>query len=157
MSIYVFIASPHCPSASPLSTKVTLFSRMCGIPHIVKNAFEKGMDTNKKGKVPFLEHDGNFVADSQLMLRYLENTFDVTKMSSSAMEHFPGAVKFTTFDELTPEQQAISTMVRITLEDHLYWCVLSARWLGDVGLSENEQNFHKVVGNTADYTHPYLT
>ena len=146
VTIYAFPASPHCPSASPLSTKVTLFSRMCGIPHIVCNAMKKGLNTNKKGKAPFLLHDGSFVADSQLMLRYLENTFDVSAMSTSAITHFPGAVKFIPFDKLTPEQQAISTMVRITCEDHLYWSGISSRWLGAVGLSENEQNYQKLVG-----------
>jgi glutathione S-transferase len=144
INLHVFKASPHCPSGSPLSVKVVLYARMCGIPHKVIDAMEGGecMSKNQqKGKVPVLEHAGAWVGDSQLIIRYLEETFDIETTSANAVTRFPGTSKFVPYDSLTAEQQATCTMVRLAFEEFLYWGLLSNRWLGAVGMSENEDNF----------------
>ena len=121
---------------------------MSGIPHRIVDAMETGQCMSKnqqKGKVPVLEHAGAWIGDSQLIIRYLEGTFDVATMSANAVTRFPGTTQFVPYDLLTPEQQATCTMVRLTFEEFLYWGLLSNRWLGAVGMSEKEDNFHTTV------------
>lgn len=145
IDLHVFIASPNAPSGSPASSKIVLYARMAGIPHRIINAMDGGFQKNKKGKVPVMIHGDAVVGDSQLIIRYLENTFDVVKSAEQSVSRFPGSTKFVPFDALTPEQQAISTMVRITLESECYWGGVSNRWLGAVGITENEKNWDTTV------------
>jgi glutathione S-transferase len=64
-----------------------------------------------KGKVPFIEHGGQLVADSEIILGYLTRTFaGAGKLG-----------KLVPWHELTPQQQAVGTALRVLTEDHLYW------------------------------------
>jgi glutathione S-transferase len=121
-----------------------LFFVCTGIPHVIKEA-----DHNEapKSKVPYIKHDGHLLGDSQLIIRYLENTFNVSKMS------YLGGVKnknknkhaFTPFAKLSATERAHSELIRILCEQDLYWGILSVKWGGKGGICRSESAWHNTV------------
>ena len=67
-----------------------------------------------KGKLPYLVDDGHVVADSELMVEYLD-----------AMTQ--GRV----YAGLTPAQKAQGFALTRLAEDHLYWIMVASRWLDE--------------------------
>lgn len=139
LTVYVFKGSGSTISSSPFTTKILTFLRLCGIPHNVKEA---DMQKAPKGKVPYLVHGENIVGDSQLMIRYLENTFDLNEMSKilfNSKEYNNLLTKqFIPFSNLTKQQQAQSDMIRLMCEGELYWGLVSIRWFGTQGIGRSE-------------------
>lgn len=132
----VFKSASPSISGSPYSTKLTAYLRFCGIPHVVKEAqFEKA----PKNKVPYIEHAGSLFGDSQLIIRYLDNTYDVAEMSVVALRDLKGLKKaFVPFANLSTIDQARSDAIRLTCETELYWALCSIRWSGKSGIGKKE-------------------
>lgn len=130
---YLFNGNGPTISGSPFSAKLAMYLRLAGIPHVVKEAdFEKA----PKSKVPYIEHAGSFFGDSQLIIRYMENTFDVSKMATKSS--VKGTKAFVPFDSLSEENQGLSDMIRYACETELYWALSSVRWAGDQGIGKSE-------------------
>jgi hypothetical protein len=117
---------------------------MSGIPHTVMLA---DLGANPKGKIPYIKHGGKLIGDTELIIRYLENSFDVKAMAAKAKSAYTGATAFVPFDDLSPSDQAISDLVRLTCESELYWALVSIRWLGAVGISASEENWYTAARN----------
>ena len=80
--------------------------------------------TKSPKRKPWLEDQGRVIADSDLILHYLDNKSD-------------GAL----FRHLTTQQQGIGvSFVRLT-EHHLYWLILASRWLEDDWFANIERDF----------------
>jgi len=137
VNLYLFRSGPHGVSGSPYSSKIALFCRLAGIPHTVQQA---DFGRNPKGKVPYMIHDGEIIGDSQLIIRYLENTFDVPRMAMVAAKKL-NKKPFISYEKLSAQDKALSDAVRLICEGELYWAVVSIRWLGKVGISESEENW----------------
>lgn len=141
VAVYVFRGSGQTVSSSPFSTKIISYMRLAGIPHIVHLA--DPMKAPKK-KVPYIVHDGNTIGDSQLIIRYLENTFNVRPMAKqieTSKEYGTLLISgnpFVPFDDLSPENRATSDMVRLLCEQELYWGLVSCRWFGEQGIGKSE-------------------
>lgn len=67
-----------------------------------------------KGKLPYVDVDGLIIADSELILDYLDQT------SQGAL-----------YGNLDSEQTAKGFAFVRLAEDHLYWLVVASRWLDD--------------------------
>ncbi|KAK3087181.1 hypothetical protein FSP39_002749 [Pinctada imbricata] len=67
--------------------------------------------SSKKGKVPFIEHNGGEIADSAFCIKYINKTFNV-----DLNKH------------LTDEQRAVAHAWRKTLEENTYWTLALDRW-----------------------------
>jgi glutathione S-transferase len=67
-----------------------------------------------KGKLPYLEIDGEQIADSELIFEKL-NTMTQGKLYAG----------------LTPQEKAVGTAFARLAEDHLYWMMVASRWLDD--------------------------
>ena len=67
-----------------------------------------------KGKLPYLVADGNVVADSELIVEYLD-----------------GMTQGRVYAGLTPAQKAQGFALTRLAEDHLYWIMVASRWLDD--------------------------
>ncbi len=98
------------PDPSPFPIKVALFMKMHGIefdwaPGDVRQAPLK--------KIPYLEHKGRVIADSELILDYLSNTFNIVA------------------DDLSAEQHAAGYAVCRMLEEHAYFSIVYYRWWFD--------------------------
>lgn len=83
-----------------------------------------------KGKLPYIELDKNNhkIADSHLIIEYLESQLNTERQPSGLDAH------------LTAEQKAISLLAKRTLDEHLVWVTLYSRWVP-------EKNF-KIIKNT---------
>ena len=134
IALYILGGDPNAISASPFSTKIVLFCRMAGIPH---STHEPDMAKNPKGKAPYAMHGKTLIADSQLIIRYLENTFDIKRMAPSS--------RFQPYEALTDDQKALCNFVRSVCDGDLYWATVSARWLGAAGLTKTESNWDTTV------------
>ena len=121
-----------------------------GIPHTVQEA-----DYNRapKNKVPFIEHDGKLIGDSQLIIRYLENTFNVSYMSGLVGE---GKQSFVPYSKLSATDKAQSEFIRILCEAELYWAILSTRWAGKEGLCRTETAWQNTVSSYFDAIPSFL-
>lgn len=145
VNCYVFPGSAKVISTSPFTTKFITYLRLAGIPH---NLIISDPQVAPKGKSPYIEHDGKIVSDSELTIRYLENTFNVEDMSKEAAKHLKfssSRTVFVPFAKLSASEQAISDLVRLACEGELYWALVSTRWLGAYGLSRTEQNWTNTV------------
>ncbi|MGR9073834.1 MAG: glutathione S-transferase family protein [Gammaproteobacteria bacterium] len=96
------------PNLSPFCVKVETYLRIAGLPYqAVVDLPAKG----PKGKLPFIEDDGKIIADSRLIVEYLEETYG-HKLDG----------------HLTEEQSAASVAILRLLDESLYWYGAYARW-----------------------------
>jgi glutathione S-transferase len=138
----VFPGDGETMSFSPYSTKLLMYLRLSGIPHSTQVA-----DVQKapKSKVPYIEHGKNVVGDSQLIIRYLENTHNVKKMAAAAAARYDMTHPLLPFDHLSVTQQAKSDCIRLTCESDPYWALISLRWGGEYGMAKSEGHWDRSV------------
>lgn len=138
VTAYVFDGPGAGISGSQFSTKLAMYLRLAGIPHKIKLAqFEKA----PKGKTPYIEHDGATFGDTQLIIRYLENTFDLSKMAANVAKENGTTHAFVPFYALAPQDQAMSDLIRLMCEGELYWAAGLIRWGGEFGIGQDEKHW----------------
>jgi glutathione S-transferase len=101
------------PNASPFCTKLLCFLNASKIPYEVK---EFNPMKAPKGKMPYIEYDGRYFGDSQLIMSFLSQEFSVDLDAP-----------------LTEHQKSISHSCRRMLEEGTYFLILWSRW----GIDEN--------------------
>lgn len=103
-----FFPALGLPDPSPYPMKIMAFMKLHGIEYEAKSG-----DVRKAplGKIPFLEHKGKQIPDSELILDYLEAEYDLPK------------------DNLSDEQHGIGHMICRTLDERFYWAVVYSRWV----------------------------
>lgn len=141
---FVYGGGGDCISLSPFSVKLLMYLRLAGIPHDVSFA-----DPNKapKSKVPYIQHGEVLLGDSQLIIRYLENTYNVKKMAGGVADRYTLDHAFLPFEQLSLTQQSKSDLVRLTCESDLYWATVSIRWGGESGMAQSESHWDKTVSH----------
>lgn len=116
ITFYAFGPAFGLPDMSPFVTKVETLLRMAGLDYQTNT---KGFSKAPKGKLPYIEDDGEIVADSTFIRWHLEKKYEID------------------FDRgLDAQQRAVAWAFEKMLEDHAYWTVLHARWI-------DEENFNK--------------
>lgn len=102
------------PDPSPFVLKVYLFLRL----HEIDFELVSG-DVRKtpKSKLPVLEHKGQVICDSELILDYLAKEYSIKP------------------DEISKEQKAIGNMLTRALDDKMYWGILYSRWMKEPNAS----------------------
>jgi len=97
---------------SPFCLKVELLLTTLDLP------FSKSelADPRKapKGKLPYLNTDEGVIADSELIVTYLD-----------------GITQGRVYEGLSPAQKAHGVALTRLAEDHLYWLMVASRWLDD--------------------------
>jgi glutathione S-transferase len=96
---------------SPFCLKVETYFRLAKIP-FVKSANLAAFLKAPRKKLPYIVDDANVIADSELIIDYLKNKYNVCLD-----------------DWLTPDQRAISHSVRRMLEEGTYWVEVFERWM----------------------------
>ena len=81
-----------------------------------------------KKKMPWLEDDGTIIADSELILNYLD------VKSNGGL-----------FGSISEKQKAVGTAFVRLAEDHLYWLIIASRWLDDDWFSNVERDFFGTI------------
>jgi glutathione S-transferase len=116
ITLYTFGPAFGLPDPSPFVTKVEVLLKMAGLAYRVDTS---GFRKAPKGKLPYIDDDGERVADSTFIRWYLETRYQID------------------FDKgLSPGQRAIGWAFEKMAEDNLYWALVDARWF-------DERNFAK--------------
>ncbi|XP_017880604.1 failed axon connections [Ceratina calcarata] len=102
--LYQFSRTPLLPSISPYCLKVETWLRLNGIKY--ENVDHKMKFRSKKGALPFVELNGEEIADSTIILRELCQKFGKDLDVS-----------------LTSEQRSVSHAMISMIENHLVWVV----------------------------------
>lgn len=112
VTLYHFQRVWGIPDASPFCVKLETYLRMAGIEY--KNDTSFDIRKAPKGKFPLIEHKGEIIADSSLIIDYLKREF------GDAVD-----------GHLTDAQRAQGLCLQRVVEDHLYWAGLYFRWVPD--------------------------
>ena len=91
--------------------KIETYLRMANIEFQTKSRGPEFGETAPKGKLPYIDHDGNKIADSSFIIEYLKRNFGDTLDS-----------------HLTPTDVAIGHAVQRMVEDHIWWLMAQERW-----------------------------
>ncbi len=98
---------------SPFCIKMDLYLRAAGLEYQSEYGIEYLRKAPKK-KLPYIEDNGNVVADSALIIDYLKATYGDTLDG-----------------DLTGEQKAVAHAFIKMMDENLYWCLVYDRWLGE--------------------------
>ncbi len=122
LKLITFPAAFGEPSASPFCVKAMCLLQVSGANWTPKYTSDPRKTPN--GKLPILIDAGKTIADSDAIRDHLEKTFK------------------TDFDKgLTPEQRAISRAIIRMVEEHLYFALVSDRWLDDGNWAHVKKEF----------------
>ena len=107
ITLYTFGPQFGLPDPSPFVMKAETLLKMSGLPFRTDTT---GFPKAPKGKLPYIDDDGEKIADSTFIRWHLEKKYQID------------------FDRgLTPEQRAIAWAFEKLAEDHLYWALVDAR------------------------------
>lgn len=99
---------PNVPSMTPFAVKLETYLRMANIPYV--NVFS--LERSKKNKFPWIEYNGEQVADSEFCIEYLNRRLGIDLDK-----------KFT--DREKGQARAFQKM----LEENTYWTLVLDRWV----------------------------
>ncbi len=108
IKLHQFARTWDIPNLSPFCCKLETYLRLNKIPYEV---IESMPPKAPKGKLPFIEDGDKKIADSDLIIQHLIQTYG-DKLDA----------------DLSPAQKATSFAMQRLLEDHLFWVTLYTRW-----------------------------
>lgn len=109
------------PDPSPFVMKTEILLKMANLPYRTDSS---RFLTAPKGKLPYIDDEGEIVADSTFIRWHLEKKYGID------------------FDAgLTPEQRGIAWAFEKMAEDHLYWALLDARWVDHANFAKGPALF----------------
>jgi glutathione S-transferase len=125
ITLYAFGPGFGLPDPSPFVTKAELLLKMTGLPYRTDTT---GFRKAPKGKLPYIEDEGERIADSTFIRWHLESKYHVD------------------FDKgLSPEQRAIGWAFEKMVEDNLYWAVVDARWFDENNFVKGPMSFFRKI------------
>jgi len=108
--LFGFARTPWAPSSSPFVLKLESFLRMAKIPYEVV-PFSR---MSKKGKIPFIIHNGVETADSSMAIEYLKSAYpELTKELEG---------------KLDPQTAAVARAFKMMLEENTYFALMYTTW-----------------------------
>ncbi|XP_037935937.1 failed axon connections-like isoform X2 [Teleopsis dalmanni] len=102
--LYQFSRTPLLPSLSPYCLKVETWLRLAGLKY--ENVDHKMRFRSKKGQLPFIELNGEEIADSAIIIKELSARYEKNLDAG-----------------LTSEQRNVSYAMIAMLENHLIWII----------------------------------
>ena len=125
ITLYSFGPAWGLPDPSPFVMKADVLLKMSGLPYRTDTS---GFRNAPKGKQPYIDDDGETIADSTFIRWHLEKKYNID------------------FDrDLTPEQRAVSWAFEKMLEDNLYWAIVRERWVDDANFDKGPRRFFRQV------------
>jgi len=104
--LYQFMRTPVIPSVSPHCLKVETWLRLAGLKY--ENVDHKQKYKSKKGQLPFVELNGEEIADSAFIIKQLGDKFNVDLDAA-----------------LSPEQRLTAHSTVSMIENHFAWIIKS--------------------------------
>lgn len=127
--LYQLPRSPLLPSVSPYCLKVETWLRLNGIKY--ENVDHKLKYRSKKGRLPFVELNGEEIADSTIILEELRQKFEKDLDAT-----------------LTNEQKCVSHALIRMIENHLVWVITYWRTKNlDLVLKGYNLNLQQILGS----------
>lgn len=127
ITLYTFGPAFGLPDPSPFVTKAEVLLKLSGLPYRCQ-AGPAALQKAPKGKLPFIDDDGQVVADSTFIRFHLEDRHGID------------------FDKaLSAADKGAAWACEKLLEDHLYWAVVRERWMDDANFKRGPVNFFKGV------------
>jgi len=125
ITLYTFGPQFGLPDPSPFVTKVEVLLKMAALPF---RSDSTGFSKAPKGKLPYIDDDGEKIADSTFIRWHLEKKYGVD------------------FDRgLSNEQRGVAWAFEKMAEDHLYWAVVDARWTDNANFNKGPRHFFRAV------------
>jgi glutathione S-transferase len=123
ITLYGFGPGLGLPDPSPFVMKAEVLLKMAGQPYKIDT---RGFAKAPKGKLPYIDDDGERIADSTFIRWHLEKKYK------------------TDFDRgLEPAQRATAWAFERALEEQLYWAILDARWTDDANFDRGPRHFFR--------------
>ncbi len=123
ITLYAFGPIWGLPDPSPFVIKTETQLKMAGLAYRTElGARERA----PKGKLPFIDDDGETIADSVLIRDHLLRRHDIDLDAG-----------------LSPAQRAQAWAIERMLEDHVYWAIVHARWSNDANFAKGPADFFK--------------
>ena len=110
IKLYQFPACWGMPSPSPFCMKVETYLKMQGLAY--EPVYVSDPTKGPKGKLPYIDVDGEVIADSHVIIDTLE----------SRQTHPLDA-------HLSQSQKATSLITKRLLDEHFFWIILYSRWV----------------------------
>lgn len=108
ITLYQFSPTWGVPNLGQFNVKVETYLRMVGLPYKVMETMPLKAP---KGKLPYIEDQGQSIADSRFILEYLKEQYGDPLDKG-----------------LTAEQGAVMVAFQRLLEENLYWVGMYTRW-----------------------------
>ena len=121
ITLFTFGPAFGLPDASPFVTKVEILLKLAEIPY---ETDADGFNKAPKGKLPYIRDGAEVIADSSFIRKHLEEKY---------------AADFTR--GLNQQEIAVGYAFEKLCEDHLYWAILSERWLDDANFNAGPRRF----------------
>lgn len=118
VTLHQFPQGKNIPNLSPFCLKLETFLRIHKIPYTSQYGYKMG----KKGKLPWIEYKGEKKADSDMIIDYLNQTFELNLDK-----------------DFSNEQLALGRAARSMLEENTYWALIYNRYV------ENFNEYKKLV------------
>jgi glutathione S-transferase len=125
ITLFTFGPGFGLPDPSPFVTKAELLLKIAGLPYQVDS---KGLSKAPKGKLPYIDDDGERIADSTFIRWHLEKKYKPDLDRS-----------------LSEEQRAVAWAFEKMAEDHLYWAIVDARWTDDANFDKGPRHFFQAA------------
>jgi len=103
--LFQFTRSPQIPSISPFCLKLESWLKLHGIKY--QNVDHKCKHRSKKGMLPFIELNGEEIADSNMIIETLSKKFE---------KEMPA--------ELSQDQKNVQHAMVAMVENHLHWTIV---------------------------------
>jgi hypothetical protein len=121
ITLYTFGPAFGLPDPSPFVTKAEVLLKMAGLAYRIDNT---GFRRSPKGKLPYIDDDGERIADSTFIRWHLENKYHID------------------FEKgLSAEQRAVGWAFEKMAEDNLYWARVEARWFDETNFAKGPREF----------------
>jgi len=129
--LFQFTRSPQIPSISPFCLKLESWLKLHGIKY--QNIDHKCKFRSRKGMLPFIEINGDEVADSNMIIETLAKKFD---------KEMPA--------QLSQDQKNVQHAMIAMVENHLHWTILHWRSKDvDNTLKGYQLNLQTTIGSKA--------
>jgi glutathione S-transferase len=125
ITLYTFGPAFGLPDPSPFVLKAEVLLKMAGLPYRTSS---DGFGKAPKGKLPYIDDDGERIADSTFIRWHIERKY-----------------RFDFDRGLGAEARAAAWAFEKMAEDNLYWTLVDARWTDDANFHKGPVNFFRKV------------
>jgi glutathione S-transferase len=125
ITLYTFGPAWGLPDPSPFVMKAEVLLKMAGLPYRVDTT---GLRRAPKGKLPYIEDDGELIADSTFIRWHLEKKYRVDLDAG-----------------LSVADRSVAWAFEKMAEDQFYWAIVDARWTDDANFAKGPVGFFRSV------------